>query len=104
MINIVKGYKSKDYHNVNAVTTWEKLKNKSDPVSAPSMIKLDKQFRDSSLNKGQDHEVWKTDVENSHFRIDDMVSSISENQFMIHVLNNLPTEYDLQLALDKNKQ
>jgi hypothetical protein len=28
-----------------------------------------------------------------------MGSSISENQFMIHVLNNIPTEYDLQLSL-----
>jgi hypothetical protein len=28
-----------------------------------------------------------------------MGSRISENQFMIHVLNNLPTEYDLQIAL-----
>jgi hypothetical protein len=28
-----------------------------------------------------------------------MGSSISENQFMIYVLNNLPTEYDFQLVL-----
>jgi hypothetical protein len=28
-----------------------------------------------------------------------MCSSNSENQFMMHVLNNLPTDYDLQLAL-----
>jgi orotate phosphoribosyltransferase-like protein len=32
-------------------------------------------------------------------RLDDLGSSISENQFMIHVLNNLPIEYNLQLAL-----
>ena len=28
-----------------------------------------------------------------------MGSSISENQFMIHVSNNLTSDYDLQLAL-----
>jgi hypothetical protein len=32
--------------------------------------------------------------ENCHLR-----SSISENQFMIHVLKNLTSDYDLQLAL-----
>jgi hypothetical protein len=28
-----------------------------------------------------------------------MGSTISDNQFMIHVMNNLNTDYDLQLAL-----
>jgi hypothetical protein len=30
---------------------------------------------------------------------DDMGSRISENQFMFQLVNNLPTEYNLQLAL-----
>jgi hypothetical protein len=63
------------------------------------MGKLDKQFRDSSLKKGQDPEIWITELEDYRARLDDMGSSISENQFMIHVLNNVPTEYNLQLAL-----
>jgi hypothetical protein len=47
--NIVKWCKKKDYHDGNAVTAWENLKNKYEFVSAPSIVKLDKQFRDSSL-------------------------------------------------------
>jgi hypothetical protein len=47
--NIVKEYKINDYLNGNTVTSWEKLKNKYEPVFVPSMFKLDKQFRDSSL-------------------------------------------------------
>jgi hypothetical protein len=46
--NIVKGYKTKDYPDRNAASAWEKLKNKYEPVSAPLMIKLDKQFRKRS--------------------------------------------------------
>jgi hypothetical protein len=61
--NIVKGCKSKDYPDGNALTSWEKLKNKYEPVSAPSIVKLDKQLRYSSLNKGQDPEVWITEME-----------------------------------------
>jgi gag-polypeptide of LTR copia-type len=101
--NIVKGCKSKDYPDGNAASAWEKLKNKFEPISAPSMVKLDKQFRDSSLKKGQDPEVWITDLEDIWVRLDDIGSSISENQFMIHILNNLRADYDLQLCFVRKK-
>jgi hypothetical protein len=58
------------------------------------MVKLDKQFRDSSIKKFQDPEACITELEDYRFRLDDMGSSISENQFMIHVLHNLSTKYD----------
>ena len=44
--DIVKRCKTKDYPDGNAASAWEKLKNKYEPVSAPSMVKLDKQFRE----------------------------------------------------------
>jgi gag-polypeptide of LTR copia-type len=75
------------------------LKNKYEPVSAPSMVKLDKQFRELSRNKSQDPEVWINQLEDICVRLDDMGSRILENQFMIHALNNLTSDYDLQLAL-----
>jgi hypothetical protein len=61
--NIVRGCMSKDYPDGNATTACEKLKNKYEPTSAPSMVKLNKQFRFSSLKKGEDPEVWITQVE-----------------------------------------
>jgi hypothetical protein len=39
--NIFIDCKKKDYSDGNAVTVWEKIKNKYEPVSAPSMVKLD---------------------------------------------------------------
>jgi gag-polypeptide of LTR copia-type len=63
------------------------------------MVKLDKQFRDSSLKKGEDKEVWITQLEDISVRLEEMGKKISEKQFMIHVLNNLPPDYDLQVAL-----
>jgi hypothetical protein len=79
------------------------LKNNYETVSAPSMVKLDKQFRDLSLKKGQDPDVWITELECIRVRLDDMGSSISKNQCMAHALNNLPTDYDLQLALSEKR-
>jgi hypothetical protein len=63
------------------------------------LVKFNKQFRDSPLKKGQYPEAWINELEDYRVRLDDLGSIILENQFMIHVLNNLPTEYNLQLAL-----
>jgi gag-polypeptide of LTR copia-type/Zinc knuckle len=77
----------------------ERLKNKYEPISAPSIVKVEKQFRGLALKKGQDPEVWITELEDLHMRLEDMGSSNSDNQFMIHMLNNLTSDYELQLAL-----
>jgi hypothetical protein len=56
--NLVKGFKNKDYADGNASMDWERLKNKFEPSSAPSLVKLEKQFRQCSLKKGQDPDIW----------------------------------------------
>jgi hypothetical protein len=63
------------------------------------MVKLEKQFRQLSLKKGQDPEVWITESEDLCMKLENMGSCITENQFMIHILNNLTSDYDLQLGL-----
>jgi hypothetical protein len=62
-------------------------------------VKLEKQFRELSSKKGQDPEIWITDLEDLSVRLEAIGSSISENQFMIHILKNLISDYILQLAL-----
>jgi hypothetical protein len=32
-------------------------------------------------------------------KLEEIGSSITDNQFMIHILNNMTSDYDLQLAL-----
>jgi hypothetical protein len=97
--NIIRGCKTKDYPDGNGAIAWERLKNKYEPVSAPSMVKLEKQFRELSLKIGQDPEVWITELEDLRVKLENMGSCITKNQFMIHILNNLTSDYDLQLAL-----
>jgi gag-polypeptide of LTR copia-type len=97
--NLVKGCKTKDHPDGNAASTWERLKKKYEPVAAPTLMKLEKQFRDLSLKKGQDLEIWITELEDLRVRLETMDFSISENQLMIHILNNLTTDYTLQLAM-----
>jgi hypothetical protein len=75
------------------------LKNKYEPQSAPSLVKMEKQFRQSALKKGQDPDVWITELEDYRMKLDELGSSISENQFIFHILNNMTADYDLQLAM-----
>jgi gag-polypeptide of LTR copia-type len=63
--------------------------NKFEPVSAPSMVKLEKQFRALSLKKGEDPEVWITDLEDLLMTLENLGSTVTDNPFMIKVLNNL---------------
>jgi hypothetical protein len=48
--------------------------------------------------KGKDPEVWITELEDLCVKLENMDSCITENQFMIHILNDLTSDYDLQLA------
>jgi gag-polypeptide of LTR copia-type len=55
------------------------------------------------LKKGEDPDVWITQLEDISVRLEEMGLEISEKKFMIHVLNNLPSDYDLQVALLKRR-
>jgi hypothetical protein len=63
------------------------------------MVKLEKQFRELLLKKDLDPEVWITELEDLRVKLENMDSCITENQFMIHKLNNLTSDYDPQLEL-----
>jgi hypothetical protein len=97
--NLVKGCKNKDYADGNASLAWERLKNKYEPQSAPSLVKMEKHFRQSALKKGQDPDIWITELEYYRMKLDELGSSIFENQFILHILNNMTANYDLQLAM-----
>ena len=84
--SLVKGYKCMVNTERNAATAWERLKNKYEPISAPSMVKLEKHFRGLPLKNGQNPEVWITELEDLCVQLEYMSSSISENQCMVHVL------------------
>jgi len=97
--NLVKGCKNKDYVDGNASMAWERLRNKFEPTSAPSLVKLEKQFRQCALKKGQDPDIWITELEDYRMRLEELGSSISDNQFILHILNNMTDDYELQLAM-----
>jgi hypothetical protein len=101
--NLVKGCKNKDYADGNSSIAWVRLKNKFEPSSAPSLVKLEKQFRQCSLKKGQDPDIWITELEDYRMRLEELGSSNSDNQFILLILKNITDDYDLQLAMTEKR-
>jgi hypothetical protein len=97
--NLVKGCKKKDYADRNASMVWERLKNWFESSSDSSLVKPEKQFCQCSLKKGQDPDIWITELEDYQMMFEEVGSSISGNQFILHILNNMTDDYDLQLAI-----
>jgi hypothetical protein len=38
---------------------------------------------------GQDPDIWLNEIEEYWMKLEEMRSSITDNQFMIHILNNI---------------
>jgi hypothetical protein len=86
--NLVKGWKNKDYAGRNARMAWERLRNKFEPSSSPSLVEIEKQFLHCSLKKEQDPDIWITELEDYRMRLEELGSSISDNQFFTYTQQN----------------
>jgi gag-polypeptide of LTR copia-type len=79
------------------------LKKKYDPVSAPSLVKAERKVRESRLGKNEDLEIWINNLEDLCINLETMGSSMTDDQFIVQVLNSLTSDYKLQM-LDLEKQ
>jgi hypothetical protein len=96
---IVKSCKTKVYEDGHAVLAWKKLKKKYDTVSAPSLVKTERLFRECKLGKDEDPETWITNLEDLRLKLEVMGSLMTDDQFMVLVLNSLTNDYNLQMLL-----
>ena len=74
---------------------WDRLLTKYSPKTAPSLLKLKKNFAKSQLESVNKHpDEWMTELESLQNEIDKISVStkMSDEDFMIHVLNNLTEE------------
>ena len=95
--NIVKRSKTREYPDGNAAVAWQGLKRKYAPNTAPSLSKLHKQFYGAKLKKKVDPDIFITYLEDVRGRMEDMGSQMTDDQFMMHILNNLTKDYEMQV-------
>jgi thermostable 8-oxoguanine DNA glycosylase len=94
-IGIFKSCKTKDYEDGNARQAWEKFKKKFVPVSAPTLVKTERMFRESTLGRNEDPEIWINNLEDLRVKLEVTGSNMTDEQFLIEVLNSLTDDYKL---------
>ncbi len=96
---IVKNCKTTAKKGGDAAMAWKRLKEKYAPKIAPRKVELMREFQKMTLkSSGEDPDVWLTNLESIRTKLAEMSYTISDEQLMIHVLNNLPEEYDIQIS------
>ena len=94
---LIKGCKMSDYEDGDAALAWKWLKNKFAATTAPSLVKLKKEFGNSKLSKGEDPDEWITGLEDLRVKIKDAGSDMTDEDFIIHIINNVTEEYDVEI-------
>jgi gag-polypeptide of LTR copia-type len=95
LLELKKIWKTKDYEDGNANHAWEKLKKTFDPVSAP---KSERMFKESKLGRNEDPEIRINNLEDLQVKLEVMGSNMTDEQFLIQVLNKLTGDYELQMT------
>ena len=97
---LVKNGKTSKYPEGNCKLAWDRLIAKYAPKSLPSLLKYKKEFENSKLESTEmDPEDWISKLEGLRTEIEsiDIASAISERDFIVNILNNLPSKYDVVL-------
>jgi hypothetical protein len=63
------------------------------------LVKTERLFRESKLGKDEDPETWITNLEELRLNLEVMGSFMTDDQFMVQVLNSLMNDYELQMLL-----
>ena len=93
--NKVSQAKTKTLKNGCAHTAWKNLTNKYKPRTVQSRAEKKLEFSQSKLTDWtKDPDEWLDELEQLRADLEMMNSGINDEDFKIHVLNNLPKEYE----------
>jgi hypothetical protein len=88
-IDIVRHSLSDEYPDGNTMEAFTKLKRKYQPETAPELARLHKLFYGTKHKKRQDPAIYISYLEDLRLRMSDMKSSMTDDPFILHVLNNV---------------
>ena len=99
--NLVDQAVSDELPDGDAKLAWDRLKGKYDSSSASTMVQLSKKFMDLKLtNSKTDPEEWIVELEILRARLERTSYKITENHLLVHILQNVPKEYDTVVEMD----
>jgi hypothetical protein len=91
--NTIRNLKSKDYEKGNIEIAFKNLWPKYAPSSAPNLAKLHKSFYGAKLQKNVDPDIFITYLEDLRGKMENIGSEMTDDQFILHVVNNLTEDY-----------
>ena len=79
----------------DAFKAWKKLMARYESQTSASKVKIMGQLLTSRLTKrNKDPEVWISELEMLRSRLSEMGTTIDDEFLILHILNNLPSDYD----------
>jgi len=100
VFHIVVGSMSADLLDGNTAVAWTRRKNKYAPKITPRKLELCREFQMCKLkNSDQDPEAWITHLEGLRMKLSNIGCAMTdEDLMMVHILNNLTDDYEVQLS------
>ena len=93
--NIVDKAVTADLPDGDAAKAWKDLSKKYDSKTGMTVVSLSEQYNKSKLkNTKMDPDEWIVYLEILQSRLEGMNYIISEKQLIIHILHNVPDDYD----------
>lgn len=101
--NLVRGSKTAELPQGDLAKAWKVLTNRYEPKTKAAMSETKLEFAQSKLKQGQEPEEWIAALEALQFRLHELGSTLSDEDMLIHILNNLTKEYDTIVELHQDK-
>ena len=102
--NIVRKCTTDDLPTGKTFLAWNKLKERFDPQTSNEKLQLKEKFTNSKLTDWMiSPDDWKMELEIITRQLDQMGHKITNKDFLMHVLGNLPEEYESKIeTLEKD--
>jgi gag-polypeptide of LTR copia-type len=88
-----------DYLGGHTPTSWTKLMGKYRPKMAPTLMKLNCDFYAMAMNSGNDPDIYLVKMEYQWMLMEQLESKVTDDQFLLHVINVLPSESSILVTL-----
>jgi gag-polypeptide of LTR copia-type len=103
-LGLVQTSRSEEMPEGDARLAWMNLVSKLAPVTKSNLIKTKKEFVDSKLEDvSVNPDVWIQGLEILSRRLDILGHPITEMDLIIHIMHNLPDEYETMIEFIENE-
>jgi len=94
---LIKNCVSDEYPDGNVMEAWKSLKNRFYSKTTTSKISLKREFQNMKMDKNENPETYVTKMEGLRIRMSYADIKISDEDFHLQIIGNLPKEYDIEV-------